>query len=254
MTHIKILSTTNYKLFKNLFGNRDIQPSHVRRMAKTRTEEYKTPEDQDKLDQLRQARMVIVNEKYEIIDGQHNVQEAILSKRPVYYTIIKDTDINDVKILNIDVSKWKFINHLNSFVKQKKKDYILYKEYWERYNFPLTVNIRLLIDPYSFKRNINDNYNFKKGLFVVVDYKKSQDRAVEILRILEHAHPSVKSSNRFYDAVFHMFQKHADKIDKLYEKTSGKDKIYRMNTRNEYLKQFEDLLDKGNYGTPTRLI
>ena len=254
MTTIKILSTTNYKLFKRLFANRDIQPSHVKRMAKTRAEEYKTPEDQDKLDQLRQARMVIVNEKYEIIDGQHNVQEAILSKRPVYYAVIEGANINDVKILNIDVSKWNFLNHLDSFIKQGKKDYILYKKYWQRYQFPLTINLQILENPKTFLKRTKASYDFKKGLFMVSDYKRAQERATELLRMLEHAHPAVKSSNRFYDAMFYMFKKHPDKIDKLYEKTGGKDKIYRMSTRNEYLKQFEDLLDKGNYGTPTRLI
>lgn len=246
---ITIKSTTNYKLFKRLKGNRLVTREHVLRISKTRKEM-----NQDILKQLLQARMVIVNAKMEVIDGQHNIQEAMLSKRPVYYTVIPNATIEEVKILNIDVLKWSWQNHLSSFIELGVKPYIQFKEFFDLYGFPFSITLILLLRPgNTMKRGADDHRNFKKGLFQIADLKQSHMVAKQINRLLEHADSTVRGSNYFYRAVFYILKQKTGLFEKLIEKSSGKEKIHRMSNTREYLVQFENIINKSHYGKPIRI-
>ena len=66
--------TTDYDIFKQLLGNREINYNHVRRLIKSMQEEYLIVPIQ-------------VNEKMEVIDGQHRIAACKELGFPIYYMI-----------------------------------------------------------------------------------------------------------------------------------------------------------------------
>ena len=70
----QVMMTNDYNMFKNIEGNRNINKIHLKRLKQSIQEKHiMVP--------------IIVNGKYEIIDGQHRFQSAKdLSKPCLLYT------------------------------------------------------------------------------------------------------------------------------------------------------------------------
>jgi ParB-like chromosome segregation protein Spo0J len=58
---LKVMETMDYNLFSKFNGNRDVKILHVNRIAKSMTEQFL-------------IKPIDVNEKYEVIDGQHRLE------------------------------------------------------------------------------------------------------------------------------------------------------------------------------------
>ena len=71
-----VYRTNDYSLFSKLDGNRDVNKAHLHRLKKSIKEESLCVP-------------IIVNEKYEIIDGQHRFSCWENLMLPVYYIVVE---------------------------------------------------------------------------------------------------------------------------------------------------------------------
>ena len=103
--------TTDYSIFKNLCGNRDIEKRRIQKAKRGF--------------QLagQQLLPVAVNEKMEIIEGQARVMACKELGIPVEYTIRKGSTVKDAILLNTTSTKWSIMDYVKSYAIQGNEDY-----------------------------------------------------------------------------------------------------------------------------------
>lgn len=166
----EVYKTNDYSLFSKLDGNRNVNKAHLSRLKKSIKEESLCVP-------------IIVNEKYQIVDGQHRFscwEELML---PVYYIVVKGYELKQVQRLNTNTMNWKLIDYANSFCDLGNKHYCRYKEFKAKYNLGDYESIAMLQG-----NNKGSGKNFEKfrdGLFKITRWKKACEEAEQISRMSE---------------------------------------------------------------------
>lgn len=109
-TKYKIFCTKDYDAFKKLCGNRPVEPSRVRGIA----------ESIKKVGQLDPA---IVNEKFEVIDGQGRLEACRMLGVPFYYTIRPKTGSAECIEMNTSAKKWAIKDFVNMYALEGDASY-----------------------------------------------------------------------------------------------------------------------------------
>jgi hypothetical protein len=117
----QVYTTTDYFLFKPIDGNRNKNLLHINRLKKSMAETYLFT-------------IIIVNEKYEIIDGQHRFDVIQDLQLPLNYVVCNGYGLNEVHILNQNSKTWTSDDYLDGYCKLGYKDYIQYREFKETYD------------------------------------------------------------------------------------------------------------------------
>ena len=98
----EVFETRNYLKFKNLEGNRKLNIANLKRLKISMEEEFlQVP--------------IIVNEKHEIIDGQHRFEASKQLGLPVYFIIVRGYKLTHVHKLNAISRNWIFMDYVESF-------------------------------------------------------------------------------------------------------------------------------------------
>ena len=96
--------TTDYSLFKDVSSNRDVDRKHVKKLVNSIREKN-----------LLEVNPIIVNEKLEVLDGQHRLEAAKQLKVPIYYVISSDVTHNDISRLNSNKKNWLLMDYINYY-------------------------------------------------------------------------------------------------------------------------------------------
>ncbi len=163
----QVHTTTDYFLFKPIGGNRNKNLLHINRLKKSMDENY-----------LFTA--IIVNEKYEIIDGQHRFEVIKELGLPLHYIVCNGYGLNEVHILNANSRNWNADDYLEGYCSLGYKDYILYKKFRNTYNIDHQSCMSLLGEQFGG----NAVKKFYSGEFKVNDYSAST-KAIEQILMLE---------------------------------------------------------------------
>jgi hypothetical protein len=107
----QVHTTKDYFLFKSIDGNRNKNLLHINRLKKSMQECYLFT-------------VIIVNEKYEIIDGQHRFDVIEELKLPLNYIICKGYGLNEVHRLNTNSKTWNADDYLEGYCRLGYIDYI----------------------------------------------------------------------------------------------------------------------------------
>ena len=78
---MKVEETTDYKQFKKVKGNRGYAQRHLKNLVSSIAQ-----------NNLLQYSPIIVNDKMEVIDGQHRLAAAQSLGLPIYYVVAGDGD------------------------------------------------------------------------------------------------------------------------------------------------------------------
>jgi len=129
---LKIYKTFDYGKFKLVKGNRKVKTFQVNRLkASYQKGQIPVP--------------LIVNQSYEIIDGQHRLEAIRQLEFPVAYTIIEGLGIKDIQILNTQQKNWSMDDHLKCWVERGKKMYIDYDEkIHQKFNFDHVTKLLII--------------------------------------------------------------------------------------------------------------
>jgi hypothetical protein len=116
---LQIHSTCDLNIFKILEGNRNINLGHVERLVKSIQENgfLKMP--------------IIVNDDFEVIDGQHRLMAARKTNSMIYYIKEKSYDLNTAIVLNRNSSNWSIADYIKSYCDLGFKDYITLQQFYE---------------------------------------------------------------------------------------------------------------------------
>ena len=164
-TH-QVHTTTDYFLFKSIEGNRNKNLMHINRLRDSMTENYLFT-------------IIIVNEKYEIIDGQHRFEVIKELNLPMHYIICKGYGLNEVHVLNQNSKTWKSDDYLEAYCNLNYPHYVNYNIFKNRYQMGHKLCMAILGGT-SFSPGANQIKEFHKGEFVLKDFKKACGLAEKI--------------------------------------------------------------------------
>lgn len=125
-----IQSTKNYDKFKLIQGNRNVIPGHVGRLTNSILRHNMLAQNP-----------IIVNEKFEVIDGQHRLEVARNNQLDVYYLIIPGAHFTEIIALNANNRPWVSKDYVNSYASQGKPDYLWLIEFMDTYGISVTEAI-----------------------------------------------------------------------------------------------------------------
>lgn len=147
---LQIHSTADLSVFKILEGNRNINLGNVERLVKSIEENgfLQLP--------------IIVNENYEVIDGQHRLMAARKLNSIIYYHKVNNYDLKTAIVLNRNQSNWSISDYIKSYCDLGYKDYILLQQFYES-NKDFTLMICAELTSLDNFRQIYARQNIEKA-------------------------------------------------------------------------------------------
>lgn len=160
-----VLKTTDYGIFNYIESNRTVSKTHVQHLINSF----------EANPHLVQTRPILVNEKMEVIDGQHRLQACMTLRLPVYYMVAKGTDVESAQLMNALQRGWSLIDFARSYALNandpaKAKTYKTFLQLFEEYKVPVT----LLIVCCEQRTRHNNTQSFKRGELLIKDVEKTR--------------------------------------------------------------------------------
>ena len=214
-----IMVTENYDMFKKIGGNRKINKANYAKIVKSMKEE-----------QL--IIPIVVNERYEIIDGQHRYTACKDLGKPIYFYMVRGYGLEQVKRANIASSNWKKENYLDMFVAEGNEAYKEFEEIKERYDLNIS-NLLKIFAIVQEKQSARVGYEFENGTFTL-------DGKMEVLRFLTALEDfnffKFYKSNNFLIAFTRLYFKSEYDHDKMKTKLiTHRNSLEKRSTSDEYL-------------------
>lgn len=234
-----IQETKDYKLFNHLKHNRHVTEQHVLHLVQSMTSKP----------HLRPARPVLVNEKYEVIDGQHRLEAEKRRNASVFFMVVPKLTIDDARLLNALQRTWSLLDYAISYADEGRVPYVRFMQYLEQYKIPPAALAELMTNQSSSMRT-----NFKVGNFKPKSYKIVES-ALDALEDFAEAtdgkwHKEIRFIRAFCTVYFHPQYDHNRMMEKL-----GDQKIPRQTDRVDYVRLLEDIYNHGmGFGNRTRFL
>ena len=173
----KSLKTKNYSMFRTLTGNRGVSQDRINKLRKSINDVGYLPS------------RIIVNENFEVIDGQCRLQVFKEKGLPLYVDVVEGIGIEECIAMNINQKNWVFIDYVQSFADQGVVDYkylsILIKKYKK-------LGIGAVVS--AVAKTVYDSHKLdkiKKGMFKCTEAQYiAADRKLEFLsQFTDIVHP-----------------------------------------------------------------
>jgi len=177
---MQILNTSDYSLFKRISGNRVVNKAHVKKLAQSIAEDT----------ELSAYVPVIVNDKMQVIDGQHRLEALKTLKLPIYYVKAGGLGLTDVQALNTRTKVWGPMDFAKSYAELNKKDYITYLAFRNKYKLPHNVTMSFLGK--NTGGGGSSKEMFRNGKFKVLDAILAAQLCENLLKVSKY-YPRAKS-------------------------------------------------------------
>lgn len=171
-----VLSTKDYSKFKPLHGNRSLNLGHIRRLTES----------------MKSSHLIcpiIVNENYEIIDGQHRLTISKDLGLPVYYIMVTGYGLREVQVFNSNTSTWTKKDYLESYCQMGLRPYLQFKQFMNQFpSFPIVACGQILMDRVRIEKQLGTKHTglfhskeFEEGKLVIADLVKATHTAKKIM-------------------------------------------------------------------------
>lgn len=232
---MKIQTTTNYRQFKEIKGNRTLNASHVKKLA-----QYL------KIENFLPVNPIIVNENGEVIDGQHRLAAAKLIGAEVSFVVREGARLPEVILLNSVNKTWGLQDYLRSHIERGNATYQIIADFCKTYNLSVALGLEILGD------HIGSTTGFKDGKFEIKNLKLSEEIAMLIKACEPYTERGVNISRDFVRAI--MFLKKNKLIDEdllLKKLSSQHEKFPKVASIRDALRRLEDIY---NYRQRKKLV
>lgn len=224
--HSQIYSTSDYDKFTTIEGNRNINPLHLVRLKKSIMSGYLFT-------------IIIVNEKDQIIDGQHRYEAIKKLGLLIHYVVCNGYGLKEVQILNQNSKTWTMDDFVDGYCQLGYQDYIVYKNFRAKYHFSHTLTYSLLLNR-NHMINSEAKKHFGQGLFKVCDYEKAQQYADSLVSISNYF-SGIKDRNFVY-AMIKLFDKPDFIFNELMHKLAlNPNMLQPRKTIKQYIELIEDI-------------
>lgn len=159
--------STDYEKFKFLDGNRRIRNAHVKSLIKSMKDKL--------LDTV-----ILVNENFELIDGQHRFLALKELGLKIRYQIKPGYGLPEAQLYNINNFIWNTKDYAYSYQDRGFKDYDTLIWFQKKYNLPFNICIAFLGNTKKRQISLKD---LKEGKFTLNSVAKATQMADLILKI-----------------------------------------------------------------------
>jgi len=189
-----VMKSSDYEKFSILEQNRIVNDKHVNELVVS-------------IQNSGQLTPIIINEKFEIIDGQHRFDACKILKIPVMYLISYKTSINEVILMNNTQKSWKLHDYLRCFSDKKwehRETYQKVDKFMREHDLKLTTCIVLLSEGTGGGSSLGNAIalqgqgltSFRKGTYKIGNLARAQAIA-KILSEIKAFAPDLVGSDRF---------------------------------------------------------
>lgn len=157
-----IYSTYDYGKFKNIKSNRHLNQLNYNKLLRS----------------MKEKQLIIpicVNEKFEIIDGQHRFKAEQTLGLPVYFYILEGYSINEMRRANLVSSVWKKDDFLNAYVSEGHPSYVNFMRIKAEYSIH-TADLIKLFSKIKIVSGASLNFEFEEGMFEINEADIEQAR------------------------------------------------------------------------------
>ena len=230
-----IQKTKDYSKFKRFSSNRRIIRSHLKNLIVSISQQNLLPENP-----------IIVNEKMEIVDGQHRLEAAKMLKIDIYYIVKSGASTEDVRLLNQALKPWFMSDYVRLYEVSGNKNYTILREFCEKNSIPLGRAMGWLTGVHHNRNNIIQG--FREGKFEVTTIEDAELLAIELDHYRKYFEELSRQDDGFFSMVAYMHDKkpvsHVGMLEKLQQHGEGGKKIPRQAGMREYLRALEDIFNK----------
>ena len=183
----KVYKTNDLLMFNEIKGNRPPNPQHIKRLA-----------DSIKVNGLL-CNPILVNESYEVIDGQHRLLAAKSCNSEIYYIILNGYDLKEVHALNLNQKNWTKKDFMDGYAEMGIESYVKLKEFTVNHkNFNIGNSITMCSNLSSYTTNVlsakyrkngridNIKEIFEEGTWKVRDFRLANENANKLKMIKKH--------------------------------------------------------------------
>jgi hypothetical protein len=178
MQDLQVFQSNAYERFTLLHGNRKVNPLHVKRLKQSFSKQYLISP-------------IMVNENYQIIDGQHRFSAAREMGLTINYFIISGYGLPEIQMLNTNTSNWTSKDYLKAFCDMRVSDYLEVQKFSEMYPEFSIESVTNMLSQKS--RGGTTNFDGMKGLtktfqegnFRCKDIEKGYEMAEFVLEFKE---------------------------------------------------------------------
>jgi len=208
MTSIK--HTEDYSLFKRIIGNRSVSKPHIKRLTDAISSNTSCV----------RYNPILVNEKYEVIDGQHRLEAIKNLELPVYYLMEEGLTLKNVQALNSLMKPWSPMSYARSYSELGNKNYDTYLEFKKRFQLNHDILVRFLALDFPITTEM-----FKAGDLRIMDKSKSFDLCSKLvdlgqyyprynMRSFAFAFKRIWENEKYnHDKMVNKIEKYANKIE-----------------------------------------
>lgn len=224
-----IQRTTDFNLFKRISGNRTKNRAQIDKLTASFSE---SPE-------LFKATPIIVNERMEVIDGQHRLEAAKALDQAIYYIIVDGLSLPDIQKLNSSTKTWTPVDYAISFSEKGNKHYQAYLDFKRKYHLTHETLVAFLAIEKGGTPTV-----FRAGKFKTEDIDLSDKICGQLVEIQEFHRKG--DSKKFAFAVKELLLNpdydHKKMLQKI--KLHG-DKMFReAGSTQDYMRQLEAIYNK----------
>jgi len=199
-----VYKTNDLSVFNQIVGNRPPNPQHIRRLVGSIKENgvLQNP--------------IIVNEKMDVIDGQHRLMAAKKSFSSIFYIVVKGYSLNEVQVLNINQKNWTKKDFMEGYADMGVEPYLKLRNFTRRNTaFNITDCIAMCSNKAtSSGSDVNGKYRgdvvmkmkevFEEGTWVGRDFEEAQESANKLM-MLKRFYSGYKRST-FVSTMLGLFQ------------------------------------------------
>jgi hypothetical protein len=139
---------------------------------------------------------IIVNEKMEILDGQHRYFAAKDLGLEIWYEVHKDKDSHDIVLLNVN-KPWSYADYLNYFVVNKHPEYVKFNDFLRKNQLTIALGMKMV---YGRGHTVRDDFKMGKLKFNPEDMDGVIDVCKDTVAIIKanHGNSSWTGSTKFW--------------------------------------------------------
>lgn len=232
--------TKNFDDFVLMRGNRKVVDKHARSLMKRMQEQGN----------LTTHFPIIVNEKMEVIDGQHRLEalkrlNAMNAKNPdgeiiwtPFYRVEVGLTTDSIRHINNGHRNWTWQDYMTSYVSEGKDVYERFKNLIEHFGFDFTTTLHYCCGDKHDKLN-----SFREGELVI----KDQQKTFQLLKWYKEVTEAADHANTVFAQAMYQLMQHPEYDHSRMERKMNlySSALKRFVTRADYLRVIEDIYNRG---------
>lgn len=151
-----VQETRDYARFSLMELNRDVNRQHVERLKKSFKRDYLLAP-------------ILVNENFEIVDGQHRFTAAKEMGLPIRYVVANGYTIEHVKMLNHEGRNWSVMDHFMSYAKAGLPAYVNTAKLFSKYESIANSTISVIVHKFSSAQTARSESLYKNAKLLKKD-------------------------------------------------------------------------------------